>query len=189
MGLFKKKQKEIKQGQQPHLTELPKLPELPKMPGVGQPKLPKIPQQKEIPQPKNNLPRFPNNPLGAKFAQNTIKHAVTGQKEGIDEDFNHYEDNENQTISEAIRTPRSMEYNEHPMYSKKEPVFIRLDKFEEAMKVFEDAKGKIIEIEGMLKNIKKRKEEEESELVNMEKAIQAIKSQIEKVDNEVFSKV
>jgi len=191
MGLFKKKQKEIKPNQPPQLAELPKLPELPKMAGVGQPPLPKIPLQKGIPKTPNNLPSFPNNPLGAKFSQNTIKHAVTGQKGGREDDFHHYEDDEDQMTPEPIRTPRTQEYDSpHSiMHSKKEPVFIRLDKFEETMKVFEDAKKQISEIESMLRNIKKKKEDEERELANWEKSIQLIKSQIEKIDNEVFSKI
>lgn len=190
MGLFKKKQKKVVPNQPPKLAELPKLPELPKMPGVGQPPLPKIPQQKEIPETPNNLPSFPNNPLGAKFSQNTIKHAVTGQKGGREDDFHHYEDGEDQMTPRPITPPMSQEYGSpHPIHSKKEPVFIRLDKFEETMKIFEDAKKQISEIESMLRNIKKKKEDEERELGNWEKSIQLIKSQIEKIDNEVFSKI
>ncbi len=189
MGLFKKKQKEIAPNQPPKLAELPKLPDLPKMSGVGPAKLPKIPQQKQIPKNPNNLPSFPNNSLGTKFSQSTIKHAVTGQKEGREDDFNHYEDDDDQMIPKPITTPKSREYDSPPIHSKKEPVFIRLDKFEQTMKVFEGAKKQIVEIETMLRNIKKKKEDEEKELANWEKSIQLIKSQIEKIDNEVFSKV
>ncbi len=72
---------------------------------------------------------------------------------------------------------------------KKEPVFIRIDKFEESMKAFEKAKKEILEIERMLKDIMKTKEEEEKQLDSWSKDILKIKEQIDNVDRDIFSKL
>lgn len=193
MGLFTKKKEDVQRIQPPQLSELPKLPELPRMPGVEPLISQGFPKVKDYTQGSlNNLPSFPNNSLGTKFSQNTIKQAVEGDNK--ENDFNHYEDDEeenDQHIQKPIRKSRVQEYDEHlPITQiRKEPVFIRLDKFEETIKIFEAAKHQISQIESMLTNIKKRKEEEENALESWEKNIQKIKMQIEKIDKEVFSKV
>ncbi len=72
---------------------------------------------------------------------------------------------------------------------KAEPIFIRIDTFEESLKIFESTKNRIFEIEKMLRDIKRLKEEEEKELEMWEQEIQNLKQQIEKVDQDIFSKV
>ncbi len=72
---------------------------------------------------------------------------------------------------------------------KAEPVFIRIDKFEESIKVFQDIKSQISEIEKLIKNTKEIKSKEEEELLSWEKEIQAIKNQVEKINQDIFSKV
>jgi len=70
-----------------------------------------------------------------------------------------------------------------------EPVFIRIDKFEESLKIFEKTKSKISEIEKMLKHISSVKESEDRELESWQSEIEMIKKQIEKVDKNIFSKI
>jgi len=70
-----------------------------------------------------------------------------------------------------------------------EPVFIRIDKFEESLKTFEETKKKISEIERLLKDISRVKEEEEKELNAWQENIQTIKKKIDKIDSEIFSKL
>ena len=57
------------------------------------------------------------------------------------------------------------------------------------MNLFEKAKNQIFEIEKMLENIKRIKEQEETELGYWEKEIQSVKEKIEKVDQDVFSRI
>ena len=205
MGLFGKKDKkeEVKKNilSIPELPELPKLPELPYMDEFSY-------EDNSLPQ----LPKFPNNPLGDKFSQNTIKEAISGKKEDkevfdaedfpeeersgmmqkplqrpLREDFEDYE--------ESISTkPRSKGVSQNfvaknYMTKKAEPIFIRIDKFEEALDVFKKVQGQISEIEKDLSHLKKIKEEETKELDFWEKQIQEIKQQVEKIDSEIFSKV
>jgi len=70
-----------------------------------------------------------------------------------------------------------------------EPLFIRIDKFEESIELFSKIKNKISEIDKMLMEIKQIKEDEEKEIITWEREIQIIKKQIEKIDSDIFSKI
>ncbi len=198
MGWFNKKEERVSDS-----TELPQLPSLPK--------LPQLDFRREEPiEPLHQLPSFPTSNLGQKFSQNAIKEAVTGRKES-EEDFDADEDEEEtQMMHNPLKRPMTKElsYDEDEdkvsrevdgipkdfirasrIVKRNEPVFIRIDKFEEGLQIFEKAKKEIMEIEKMLKDTKKLKEEEETQLENWEKEIQTIKKQIEDIDKDIFSKV
>ncbi len=194
MGWFNKKEEK----------EVPSLPELPKLP-----ELPSIEENSSDNFKIHQLPSFPTNSLGEKFSQNIIKEAVAGGKKGEEvpeaddfaedrqmmqrplkklpvPEFSHLEkikgipfERRTDEISEDFETSTK----------KAEPVFIRIDKFEESLKIFEKAKDKISEIEKMLKDIRNVKENEERELESWENEIEMIKKQIEKVDKNIFSKI
>ncbi len=187
MSLFGKKNKKEN-------PTLPKLPELPSLPNL--PRLDDYENQEEL----HQLPSFPTNTLGEKFSQNTIKNAVVGEEKM---EFKMQEPELTQTPLEPIKrltTPlqleqgtssaqQAMEKFSQPKTIDAEPIFIRLDKFENALKIFEDTKEKILEIEGLLKETKELKEKEEQELSLWATEIQNIKKQIEEVDKDIFSKI
>ncbi|GAH97999.1 unnamed protein product, partial [marine sediment metagenome] len=151
----------------------------------------------------HQLPSFPTDSLGEKFSQNTIKEAVTGKKEGEEvfeaDDFALTEDNMRmmqkplkKPLTKELPSPKKIPegFEEAAKKVKEaEPIFIRIDKFEESLRVFEKTKKQISEIEKMLRNIKRIKEEEEKELELWENEIQTAKEQIEKVDKDIFSKI
>ena len=207
MGLFgKKDKKEEVKSSIPNLPELPKLPELPAMNEFAY-------EEDSLPQ----LPRFPNNSLGNKFSQNTIKEAISGKKEDEEvfsaEDFPDEDELEKGMMQKPLQKPRTEEfenYNDEEetiptkpksqevpqnfitknyMTRKAEPVFIRIDKFEESMKIFQDIKSQISEIESLIKNTKEIKAKEEEELASWEAEVQTIKNQIEKVNQDIFSRI
>jgi len=205
MGWFKKDNK----GETKNASTNQKIPELPELPRL--PTLPEM-EEKEFPRlrPINQLPSYPTNTLGEKFSQNTIKEAVAGKKEvergayaeEFDEDTPMMQMRPLRTMTRELEEDEEMEmpvkvHAQIPksfekaaeIARKAEPIFIRLDKFEDSLKVFEKAKHQIAEVEKMLKNIRKIKEEEEAELEMWEKEMQLIKNQIEKVDKDIFSKV
>ena len=191
MGWFKKKKEKKKEEEIPSLPELPKLPELPQS---------KI-KNKE---PVHQLPSFPVDSLGEKFSQNTIKEAISGKKED-ESAFDKKEESQMfqrhpQKIIGGLSSPASKkipperkiprEFKEAARKVKEaEPIFIRIDKFEDGLKIFEKIKKQISEIESMLKEIKETKEKEESELEMWENEIKTAKDEIEKVDNNLFSKI
>jgi hypothetical protein len=188
MGLFNKgeKNKKGKSGGVPSLPELPKLPELPDFSGIGEE------EEDEIPQ----LPSFPNGSLGDKFSEDTIKKAVTGKKEAEDiyaDEFAEEEDMQKMRRPLVREEPEREEY--HPRMEKQtsvkegEPLFVRIDKFEESSKILEEVRKKIEDIEKMFRDIKKIKEEEETELGFWQEEITKIKEKIEKIDKNIFSKL
>ncbi len=202
MGLFNKN-KEEKKGDIPRLPELPRLPDLPGLEDL-----------KNLPQ----LPSFPRSSFGEKFSQNTIKDAIAGRKEvGENFDANDSDDEEESEMMPKLAKKDFMskemdseseggdEYRQFQKferrvlevptisdsgnYKRTEPIFIRLDKFEESVKIFEKTRNQISEIESVLREIKGIKEQEEKELLFWEQEIQNIKKQIEKVDKDIFSRV
>lgn len=180
MGWFNKKEEKEK-----GIPLLPKLPELPK-----------IDDEPDYPsEPLHQLPSFPNNSLGEKFSQNAIKDAITGKKEGEEESIpDDFANSRMRMMEEPLKEPLTKEIPEGFRGTTKKgkktgPVFIRIDKFEESLQIFEEAKRKISEMEKILKEIKEIKEEEEEELNSWENEVQLIKKQIERVDKELFSKI
>jgi len=186
MGWFNKKKGNSENEEIPSLPELPKLPEFSTTEG------------KNVEEPIHQLPSFPSNSLGEKFSQDTIKNAITGEKEDEEvfnaDDFAPEEDEMQmmqkplKKISLSSRIPKEFKRAENKI-GKSEPIFIRIDKFEESLKIFEKVKTKISEMETMLRDVKRIKEEEEKELTSWESEIQMIKGQIEKIDNDIFSKI
>jgi len=184
MGLFGTSKKE--ESKKEMMPQLPSLPRLPDFPGPEE-------EMMQI----HELPSLPSSYLGTKFSQNTIKDAVTGEEE-VDGYADDFADDESRMMQEPLRRPRTTEMG-FPRYSQSSrgmerepaqgPVFIRLDRFEEAMAVFGTIKRKISEIESALEEIKRVREKEENELVSWESEIKSMKNQIEKVDRDIFSKL
>jgi hypothetical protein len=240
MGLRRKKSKSKKPKQQVSDYKLPELPDLPEFPSVASPpESSALKENEALPQ----LPSFPNNTVGKKFSQESIKDAVSGKKEVVKEE----DDADDFTLpglpeapktmheplvheptlrpmvvkpSDEVRTkPRVKEFHrevdhmtamsemmepeEKPFTperhassrvrsgasARNEPVFIRIDKFEESLKVFEKTREQVKEIEELVRDAKELKAKEEEELMKWEIEIQTIKEQIGKVDRDIFSKV
>ena len=185
MGLFGTSKKE--EAKKEMMPQLPSLPRLPDFPGSEE-------EMMQI----HELPSLPSSYLGTKFSQNTIKDAVTGEEE-VDDYADDFADDDSRMMQEPLRKPMTTEmgYQRFSQGSRgrdiergaQGPVFIRLDRFEEAMSVFGTIKRKISEIESSLEEIKRVREKEESELVNWESEIKSMKNQIEKVDRDIFSKL
>lgn len=194
MGLFGKKEKTEE-------TRLPSLPDLPPLPEVNE-----IRDKKKS---VSQLPKFPRGDLGEKFSQNTIKEAVTGEKEKNEVFADEFDsEDEVQMMHEPLvkEIPRQFPYFENKKatipesnfreFQKKPervertgPIYVRIDKFEDSRDSLEKIKKQILDIERLLGNIKSVKEEESKELESWEKEIQSAKAQIEKIDRELFSKI
>ena len=191
MGLFNKKKGVKKEEEKKEFSSLSALPKLPK--------LPELTESDNEEEQVYKLPSFPSNSIGKKFSSNTIKEAVAGEKEDefLANDF--MDEDEKRMMQEPARRSFIEEIGEEPQKSKRfgrvkektiiEPIFIRIDRFEEALKVFNEAKKKIFEIERILEDIRKEKEKEEDELKTWENEIRSMKEQIEKVDRDIFSKI
>lgn len=190
MGLFKKKGK----NEEEEIPKLPELPQLPDLPDFSESEkkdfdLNKIPEEEPLPQ----LPSFPNGSLGNKFSQDTIKEAITGRKEEeveADESAEKLPTMQRPLVREETKEMRKENYFPQKMRTKEaEPIFIRIDRFEEGSQTFEEVRTKIAEIEEMFNEVKKIKEKEEQELLSWEDEIKQIKAKIENIDNNIFSQI
>ncbi len=189
MALFGKKKKE----ENKNLSEIPELPALPPLP-----RLPDF-NSDNMPFKPNALPRFPPSSLGDKFSQTTIKEAISGEKE--DEMANESEEIETMPnlpegpLTREISSSEFPEFPERkirPIYPReiaKHPMYVRLDKFEENLEIFEKIKRQLIGVEKILDDIKRTKEQEDKELGEWQTRLQAMKEQIEKIDRDIFSKI
>ncbi|MDD5193844.1 MAG: hypothetical protein PHF67_04650 [Candidatus Nanoarchaeia archaeon] len=189
MSWFNKKKKEDELGM-PSLPELPDLPEF-----DAQPKLPELPpglpteepSQIHSIQPPEIKPLFQNQtqPSFKKFVPSN--YPVRSEPiEGLGV----------RTIG-GMKT-RTLEIEEPkiepPQFEQKtirkiEPIYIRLDKFETTVNSINEIHTKVREIESLLSKTKEIKLREEKELEEWEKEIQGIKSRMEFIDKNVFSKV
>jgi len=172
------------------VPELPKIPELPRLNFSQDFSSANLP----------HLPSFPDNSIGKKFSQNAIKGAISGEREEKIREELADEFSEEGMMSEPPRMGlikrnvmsqedyRPMEKSIQRM-EKVEPVFIRIDKFEESLKILDEARKKIQEMEEMLRNIKKLKEDEDKELKDWEMEVRKIKGEFEKIDRDLFSKI
>lgn len=197
MGLFKKnKKEEERKSEIPNLPELPKLPELShssenslQFPSIKE--FPGFTEKETLPQ----LPSFPNNSLGDKFSQNTIKEAVSGKKEAeerADEELQMIPSSSKEFDFEqepALEKIQGKSAIITPRVTKAEPVFIRLDKFEESLNLFSKLKEEIQDVQELLDATKKLKEQEDKELEAWQQEMQSMKKQIEKIDEDLFSKI
>jgi predicted transcriptional regulator len=172
MGLFKKKEKKE---EIPSLPELPRLPELPEFPEAGKNYSDELPR----------LPSFPNDYLGDKFSQDTIKKAVAGKKRG-EEVADEFAGEEMQRMQRPLAGEMTRDFVPSVKTKEAEPIFIRIDKFEEGSRAFNDVKRNVSEIERKFEYIT---EEEQKELQSWEKEIRKIKEKMEKIDDNIFSKI
>ncbi|MBM3234136.1 hypothetical protein FJZ19_03505 [Candidatus Pacearchaeota archaeon] len=173
---FQKKSEE-----KPKDKSLPELPELPELPGL--PISPDIVKE-ELPV----LPTFPNSETGDKINQEAIKSSFEPQK------IKPYT-KEISSPKEVIKTPIKLMTKELPISRiepravEKQPVFVRIDKFQEAIKNFEDIRKKLFEIENYLSEIKAIRLKEEKELEGWETEILELKNKLESIDSLVFKKI
>jgi len=187
MGLFGKKEK--KSEAMPMPSGLPRLPDLPDMGEYAD-------------MPIHQLPSFPTSSMGTKFSRDAVKDAVSGEKRGefYADDFS---GDEMRMMQEPLRRPLSEEIEEDreelnemprkPMMSniraEAEPVFIRIDRFEEGLKLFEAVKDQISAIERNLAETRRIKEKEEAELQAWENELKSMKDEMEKISSNIFSKI
>ncbi|MFC1685898.1 hypothetical protein ACFLZZ_02640 [Nanoarchaeota archaeon] len=161
MGLFKKK-KEAKALRLPEapltFPDLPEEEEGPNMPEL--PQLPQLPQLKPI----GNLPTLePQAP----------------------------------TMQQALPMPMGLpQLNKAPpmvppmpqleITRPKEPIFVKIDKFRDAMASFELVKKKLTETSSLLEKIKDTRSKEEAELQDWAEELGTIKQKISVIDKKIF---
>jgi hypothetical protein len=207
MGLFNKKVEEKQEV--PTLPELPEFPEFPKQDFLfKQSKIDKLPSY-----PSSSIKdKFSQDAIkeavsGKEEVGGDLADEFVSEDNEEEEEFYPSENEEGtqmmqfppeETNKENISSKKLKDYSEEipvkfrnaaPRVKKEESLFIRIDKFQESLDMFEKIRERINSVERMLGNIQKIKEEEEKELIAWERELQTIKQQIEKIDSGIFSKI
>ena len=148
-----------------------KKPELPQLPAL--PELPELP----------SLPQLPRASSGEALGIGAIKDSVSGLPPKKDYEIRKID----------LTERRSMELpdmgSQRSMSSQNEPIFIKLDKFKEAVEKFSEIKEKVNDIEEALIKIKDVKDREAQELKSWEEEVQMIKEKVANIDVSLFQKI
>lgn len=199
------KKKEENKSKLPQLPSLPELPELPQLPESS------IQQTEQFLPPPikediNSLPTFPNSETANKMSREAIKSALnTKSKPYIQEIDSSGQEEAQKTERSAwgergVEERRAFEEGEEeteafnsviplPRQSENQPIFVRIDKFQAAVRNIHETKKQISEIESCLAEIKKIKAKEEQEIQEWEHEILETKNKLENVDKTLFSKL
>jgi len=174
-------------------TKLSELPDLPESNDLH------FPSNDELPEVPEGLPEIETKPLLELPKLDTNKPEINklpqqGFQKSQFSPLKPPVTNEPPEIRQRIPEPRTIEispqtYSPRQLTKKAEPIFIRLDKFQNAVETFGEIREKINEIEELLKRTREIKIKEEQELEEWEREIQIIKSRIEAVDKNIFDKM
>jgi hypothetical protein len=183
----------------PELPELPDLPELPQMPPAAN-QMQAVNQVQKINTERDDfsviikdelpvLPTFSNSDVSERISRNMIKSALSVEqpRQYIKETPQINKEEPRRFVEKSER--RTLEIPSRPAVKERQPVYVRIDKFQEAVRNLEEIKRKLMEIEDYLSKIKEIKTKEEHELGEWEKEILELKSKLELIDSGVFSKV
>jgi len=206
-----------KEGKKENLSELPELPEMPDLPLMNtQATQEKAVEKKVFQEPAKSaakpsirdelpaLPAFSNSKTSDKLNQDLIKSSFETDKKPYTQELEpsgHFRIEDSDSIREAdSRRKEDLEkFNTSRMHEKlvrlpykedkAEPVFVRIDKFQNALKSFNEIKKQIAAIEDYLGEVKEIKAKEEQELEEWDKEIIEIKSKLDSIDREIFDKL
>lgn len=129
------------------------------------PRAPTLPRLTETPIKSHLLPAF-SPQKDSNIGNQLVKSAVTD------------EDNANQYL----------EHSESPEDTKKE-IFVKLEKFKQAQKIFLKMKEKTVEMEALTNKAKQLNEKEKTELTSWEEELHNIKSNMDTVDASIFNQI
>ncbi len=175
MGLFSKKSD----------NSFEKLPELPQLP-----KSVITPAQVQT----SALPAMPRSESANRWSMQAVKDAVKSQDNYSDS--NNYSDNNDissgeREVNERVELmPRSRStYPTQQAPLRREPLFVRIDKFESALRDFDEISVKIRKIDDLISEIRTLREKEDREFSEWEKDLHTIRSRLDNIDRTLFSQL
>lgn len=192
MPLFKKKQEKVEKA-----FDLPELPGFPEVQEIKEALKPKELLNEAIPP----LPAFPSIPYYPPLvqAQQLQKPDIKKTEEIGLPVWQETKQPVTRELTEltplkaAPVYPSVLEHveerKERTEFRAREPIFIKIDRFSEALSNFESIKTKVQEIDDLLKRTKEIRQKEQEEFDAWEKEIIEIKEKIDSIDEKLFSKL
>ncbi len=141
--------------------------------GMEESMIPSLPQMPQLPEMQMQYPPqqgFPSRPLP--------RYPEESQRRTLE-------------LTPSISSmPSRPQQREQQSFTKlNEPVFVRIDKFQESQKHFEEIKRTTKEIEMVLRKIKDTKDKEEREINAWTEDLERIKSRLSDIDANIFNKL
>jgi len=159
-----------------------KKPILPLLPGSGSlPELPQLPEERQ----NSEFPTLPQmNQTKDNMDLGIIKSTIFPQvrKMGSASEYQ-------PSFKPEEKFDSTSDIDSSINQGKNEPIFVKIDKFHDALDNFNKIKEKVLEIENELKNITEIKNKEEEELKEWESEIQSIKARMNAIDNSLFNRI
>src|SRR4030042_1697931 len=81
------------------------------------------------------------------------------------------------------------EIAEEHVETQKEPIFVKISKYKEALSSFETLKKKVYETSSILQKIREIKQQEEMQIEEWQKELEVIKEKLNAIDNKLFLKL
>ena len=143
--------------------------------------LPELNEEKDLPE----LPSFPASEIADSISQAAIKSELKGMiVKPYTKEIGASGQKEVMKMPEARIMPRvSLEE------TKKEPIFVRIDKFQTALKNFEEIGKQLSGIERYLAEIKEIKDKEDAEIIAWARELEEIKVKLAAIDETIFNKL
>jgi len=181
MGLFGKKKKEGKREELPLPPAPPRFPEMEEVKRAISP-----PKEELFMQPMPKMPFLSMSPSLEEFPEPPI-----AQKKVTEEISPKEFARETREIKPVRITPPVIEMDRvSKLRSKmKEPIFVKIEKFKDALASFEEIKEDLDNSFELLAKIKETREQEKEEIDNWEKEITEIKEKIEDINSKIFSNI
>ncbi|MFH1248866.1 MAG: hypothetical protein V1660_01835 [archaeon] len=85
--------------------------------------------------------------------------------------------------------PKTPPQSQSRQIKAKEPIFIKIERFSDALKNFDQIKEKVDELDDLLKKTREIRHQEQQEFDSWEKEIEEIKNKISVIDEKLFSKL
>jgi len=92
-------------------------------------------------------------------------------------------------FSQRVMPPPPTQPNQHMNAPKGMDVFVKIDKFHSAKKTLKEVKGKLNEIDELIKKIRETKLREEQEIASWERDLTFAKTRIQEISDNIFDKV
>ncbi|PIN78016.1 hypothetical protein COV15_00755 [Candidatus Woesearchaeota archaeon CG10_big_fil_rev_8_21_14_0_10_34_12] len=161
--------------------ELPMLPELPELHSLNIPK-PPVNQNPPLPQlPPSNSLKLPELPSQETKKLPELPSLKLPEIRPMAEELKFIPSKPSEIKQMALAQP--------PITSppEKKQIFVKIEKFQEAMNFLNEIKRKTEAIDHSMRKIKETKLREENELKDIEEEMEKIKSMIDSIDKKVFS--
>lgn len=153
----------------------------------------------------HELPSFPDSPMQRGFSQTAIKEAITNEdarEEAVEtaplEEYPSEDDVKTVEMEEwnppksaipaLLPMPEKMSKQKIQRENDHRPVYVRVDKFQNARMSLDTIRAKLDEIEELLKRIREVKSKEDAELSAWESDMENVKARIQSVMREIFDK-